>query len=48
MKNKINNLREHLHQTVKSNNKVEILQISQELDKLIIEYHKEEDLEESL
>lgn len=48
MKNKINNLREHLHQVVKSNNKIEILQISQELDKLIIEYHKEEDLEESL
>ena len=48
MKNKINNLREHLHQAVKSNNKVEILKISQELDKLIIEYHKEEDLEESL
>lgn len=44
MKNKINDLREHLHQAVKSKNTAEVLKISQELDELIIEYFKEESL----
>lgn len=44
MKNRINDLREHLHQAVKSKNTAEVLKISQELDELIIEYFKQESL----
>ncbi len=44
MKNKINELREHLHQAIKSKDTAEVLKISQELDELIIEYFKEESL----
>lgn len=42
MKNRINELREHLHQIVKSKDYKEMLEVSQELDELIIEYFKEE------
>lgn len=46
MKDKINRLRELLHQELESDNidYETILKMSQELDKLIVEYHKEEDI----
>ncbi len=44
MKNKINDFRELLHSELESDNLdyEKVLEISQELDKLIIEYYREE------
>ena len=41
MKNKIENLREKLYKAIDSQNKELRLQISQELDEVIVEVHKE-------
>lgn len=39
---KIEKLREKLHNLFELNNKEEILRVSRELDELLIQYHKEE------
>lgn len=41
MKNRIDELREHLHQTMESKNYEKMLKVSQELDELIVQYFKE-------
>lgn len=40
MKDKINELREKLHHEIELDNKEKILELSQELDELILEYFK--------
>lgn len=43
MKNKIDKLRENLHRAIESEDKELLIKISQELDKLIVNYSKLED-----
>lgn len=46
MKNKIDKLREHLHQVVQSNDNAGVLKVSRELDELIVEYYKKQNFAE--